>query len=193
MNLPPTLLDPPHPSASSTIQRISPIAEIKSPHYTNKTLNFNQLSIKPTFTTILFDLTLTESSLQLGSVSTSREVNETQILSFKSSKDHTNKQAAISIVEVHGSKNLIEIYNLQSSCEKCQSFMKTGGLWYEMREIYGNDEEELCCICLGEVPTVVSLPCRHMVSCASCAVELRTKNRFCPLCRAEIDVLVRVQ
>jgi len=57
-------------------------------------------------------------------------------------------------------------------------------------KIYGDDTSE-CCICMcednEEIIFVIFAPCGHYCCCNQCAVSLKT----CPLCRANINQLVR--
>lgn len=46
-----------------------------------------------------------------------------------------------------------------------------------------------CTVCYENVRDCLTLPCRHMVTCASCAINLST---VCPVCREIIWIILPV-
>lgn len=78
------------------------------------------------------------------------------------------------------------------------------GVSYELQEIYGlenaaagpqgsSSEEHLCVICLVNRRDTTALPCRHMCMCHECADELRKQSSVCPICRNNVDSLLRIK
>ena len=51
----------------------------------------------------------------------------------------------------------------------------------------GDDEEELCCVCLDRERDVYLQPCRHVIMCSRCVDEVLAKSSLCPVCRAEVS------
>jgi hypothetical protein len=50
-------------------------------------------------------------------------------------------------------------------------------------------EALICVVCLEAQRAVVLLPCRHFVTCATCAATL-PQPRLCPMCRVPVaDVM----
>lgn len=49
-----------------------------------------------------------------------------------------------------------------------------------------------CVICLDAPVEGACIPCGHMAGCMSCLNEIKTKKWGCPLCRAEIDQIIRL-
>nr|XP_019702279.1 putative E3 ubiquitin-protein ligase XBAT35 isoform X2 [Elaeis guineensis] len=64
----------------------------------------------------------------------------------------------------------------------------------------GNDEVEegsrntsgFCVICLDAPVEGACIPCGHMVGCMPCLKEIKAKNWGCPVCRANVDQVVRL-
>ncbi|KAI9026352.1 hypothetical protein DFJ74DRAFT_36873 [Hyaloraphidium curvatum] len=56
-----------------------------------------------------------------------------------------------------------------------------------------DEGEKQCVICLGEAPSVVALPCGHVILCLACmeARAVRTRQA-CPLCRKTVQSLHRI-
>jgi len=44
-----------------------------------------------------------------------------------------------------------------------------------------------CVVCLGRQREVILLPCSHVCMCADCAREIMSRDKTCPVCRAEIE------
>jgi hypothetical protein len=47
-------------------------------------------------------------------------------------------------------------------------------------------EERVCVVCLSNERSILTLPCRHQVTCLSCANILMGTTKLCPACRAAI-------
>ncbi|KAL9227613.1 hypothetical protein vseg_003282 [Gypsophila vaccaria] len=58
----------------------------------------------------------------------------------------------------------------------------------------GNGEtgEASCVICWDAPVEGACIPCGHMAGCMSCLTEIRAKKGDCPVCRANIDQVIRV-
>lgn len=77
---------------------------------------------------------------------------------------------------------------------------KVGSNYYKLQKVFGagetpetNETEEgrtNCCICLADSPSVVAMPCRHLILCRECAESFRLKSSECPLCREQIKYLI---
>lgn len=52
--------------------------------------------------------------------------------------------------------------------------------------------ELTCCVCLINKPAVIDRKCRHLCLCISCADIITNRDQKCPICRGELDDLVRV-
>eukprot|EP00698_Gefionella_okellyi_P004833 TRINITY_DN14473_c0_g1_i1.p1 TRINITY_DN14473_c0_g1~~TRINITY_DN14473_c0_g1_i1.p1 ORF type:complete len:333 (+),score=80.12 TRINITY_DN14473_c0_g1_i1:83-1081(+) len=87
--------------------------------------------------------------------------------------------------------------------------IKLEGVLYSLQEIYGmghtdsahrdhattedDDDSAECVVCMNEPREVMVLPCRHMCLCQGCADMLRFQSNKCPICRAFVQQLLRVQ
>lgn len=49
-----------------------------------------------------------------------------------------------------------------------------------------------CCVCLTRRREAVLVPCGHYCLCEYCALEWGASNERCPICRAQVDVVVKV-
>ncbi|KAK9684972.1 hypothetical protein RND81_10G246600 [Saponaria officinalis] len=58
----------------------------------------------------------------------------------------------------------------------------------------GNGESgEACCVICWDAPVEgACIPCGHMAGCMSCLTEIRAKKGNCPVCRANIDQVIRL-
>ena len=52
--------------------------------------------------------------------------------------------------------------------------------------------EEQCVICMSEPRDTAVLPCRHMCMCADCAKALREQTNKCPICRRQVESLLKI-
>eukprot|EP00798_Chlamydomonas_sp_ICE-L_P031806 gene31806-biopygen6653 len=50
----------------------------------------------------------------------------------------------------------------------------------------GDEEGELCVVCLDRERDVYLHPCRHVIMCSRCVDEVLAKSSLCPVCRAEV-------
>lgn len=55
------------------------------------------------------------------------------------------------------------------------------------KAIFGDDDNNECTICMGEVKDTVFSPCGHFMSCSECATQFKK----CPMCRADIVCTLR--
>ena len=58
-----------------------------------------------------------------------------------------------------------------------------------------NTSDDTCLICLMKSKTTVALPCKHMICCAGCALELKQRAHGhvkCPLCRQPVDNFLKI-
>ncbi|PWA72829.1 Ankyrin repeat-containing protein [Artemisia annua] len=49
-----------------------------------------------------------------------------------------------------------------------------------------------CVICLDSPVEGAFIPCGHMAGCMSCLTEIESKKRGCPVCRTNIDQIIRL-
>ncbi|KAK9087633.1 hypothetical protein Syun_030027 [Stephania yunnanensis] len=54
------------------------------------------------------------------------------------------------------------------------------------------DDSSSCAICLDAPIEGACIPCGHMAGCMSCLNEIKTKKWGCPVCRANIDQVLRL-
>ena len=53
-------------------------------------------------------------------------------------------------------------------------------------------DSHVCCICYFQAKTHALIPCGHMCLCESCAAMLPPSSSRCPMCRKEIQQVVRI-
>ncbi|PWA98562.1 Ankyrin repeat-containing protein [Artemisia annua] len=58
----------------------------------------------------------------------------------------------------------------------------------EKKDIYSSS----CVICLDSPVEGAFIPCGHMAGCMSCLTEIESKKRGCPVCRTNIDQVIRL-
>ncbi len=51
----------------------------------------------------------------------------------------------------------------------------------------------ICCLCLTNIRSVVFQPCRHSLTCNTCAIKLKENYSPCPICRTDIQKFVIFQ
>ncbi|ESL06685.1 hypothetical protein TRSC58_05638 [Trypanosoma rangeli SC58] len=86
-----------------------------------------------------------------------------------------------------------------------QQLLQHGTEVYELADVYdlggdydaidsnGEEEMDLCVICLTSARNTTILPCRHMCLCHECASVLRfQQNNCCPVCRANIERVMTI-
>ena len=56
----------------------------------------------------------------------------------------------------------------------------------------GDDAGRECVICMSEPRDTAVLPCRHMCMCAPCAKALREQTNKCPICRRQVESLLKI-
>ena len=95
LQLPATLLDPLVSDTTSTITQLSPLVQFSAFDYKNRTLAFMQVVNQPAMTSALFGVVFDPAGLQVESVTQNQVVGETKIISFKSSKEYRNQEAAV--------------------------------------------------------------------------------------------------
>lgn len=70
------------------------------------------------------------------------------------------------------------------------------GQAFEMQAIYGIERagtsDDTCVVCLTNPKDMTVLPCRHMCLCRDCAEQLRTQTNKCPICRAPVETLLKI-
>jgi len=52
--------------------------------------------------------------------------------------------------------------------------------------------QDLCCVCMDQRKDAVLTPCGHKAMCMQCAQALKARERKCPVCRNNIEGVVRV-
>jgi len=55
-----------------------------------------------------------------------------------------------------------------------------------------NKEDGLCVICVDAPSEAVCVPCGHVAGCISCLREIENKKMGCPVCRANIDQVIKL-
>jgi hypothetical protein len=55
-----------------------------------------------------------------------------------------------------------------------------------------NKEDGLCVICVDAPSEAVCVPCGHVAGCISCLKEIENKKMGCPVCRANIDQVIKL-
>ncbi|GJY42317.1 ankyrin repeat-containing protein [Tanacetum coccineum] len=58
----------------------------------------------------------------------------------------------------------------------------------EKKDVYSS----LCVICLDAPVEGALIPCGHMAGCMSCLTEIKGKKMGCPVCRTNIDQVIRL-
>ena len=53
-------------------------------------------------------------------------------------------------------------------------------------------DSHLCCICFSQATTHALIPCGHMCLCDSCTATLPPSFSRCPICRKEIQQVVKI-
>lgn len=71
--------------------------------------------------------------------------------------------------------------------------IKSGGVWQQLKEVYGlkeselnNDQETCCIICYTNPRNTIINPCNHMCLCDECANDMIQKSHQCPICRGPL-------
>ena len=55
---------------------------------------------------------------------------------------------------------------------------------------YGDDDEEICVVCLNDERGSVFVPCAHRSCCKDCAKRIYRKKGFCPLCWMTLEGVI---
>lgn len=53
------------------------------------------------------------------------------------------------------------------------------------------EEDPDCLVCYGQPHDVVLVPCGHYCLCESCAKTIQSSTRKCPMCRGNINMIVK--
>ncbi|XP_010451527.1 PREDICTED: vesicle-associated protein 2-1-like [Camelina sativa] len=56
----------------------------------------------------------------------------------------------------------------------------------------GTKEDGLCVICVDASSEAVCVPCGHVAGCVSCLKEIKNMKMGCPVCRANIDQVIKL-
>ncbi|KAI4373900.1 hypothetical protein MLD38_011960 [Melastoma candidum] len=56
----------------------------------------------------------------------------------------------------------------------------------------GGEEESCCVVCLDAPVQGACVPCGHMAGCMSCLEKIKAKKSGCPVCRTNIDQVIRL-
>lgn len=88
------------------------------------------------------------------------------------------------------------------NCKLVKQFLQIGRQVYELNDVFDlaaddvsgdeNEENEMCVICMFSPKDTTILPCRHMCTCYECAGQLRLGTNKCPICRTEIQRLIKL-
>jgi len=64
-------------------------------------------------------------------------------------------------------------------------------------DVFGVNENDIkgkeCVICMTELKDTILLPCRHLVVCKKCSVEVALRNKKCPVCRICITSVLNIK
>jgi len=53
----------------------------------------------------------------------------------------------------------------------------------------GEQHRERCCVCTVRCVDTICLPCGHLCMCRHCATIVLNKDKKCPICRKQIELL----
>ncbi|KAJ3678501.1 hypothetical protein LUZ60_002304 [Juncus effusus] len=53
-------------------------------------------------------------------------------------------------------------------------------------------EKGVCVICLDKRVEAACVPCGHMAGCMKCLKKIEAKNKKCPVCRANVDQVIKI-
>jgi hypothetical protein len=83
---------------------------------------------------------------------------------------------------------LIELLKTQEEAVAATRQMLNGKLqaWCSAQRLDQLEERQLCVVCSEQVRRQLFLPCRHLVTCATCSTQLK----HCPMCRTEVESIV---
>ena len=110
---------------------------------------------------------------------------ESEIIENKNLESTNCQITYLSIVQKEG----------KAAAQVLQQKVMYKGVPYLIHDIFGVESssgQEPCVICMAEPRNVVVLPCRHMCLCIACADIYRVKSNKCPICRAPLRSLIKV-
>jgi len=53
----------------------------------------------------------------------------------------------------------------------------------------GEQHRERCCVCTVRCVDTICLPCGHLCMCWHCATRVLNRDKKCPICRKQIELL----
>jgi hypothetical protein len=65
-------------------------------------------------------------------------------------------------------------------------FVSAPGAWRRIDGIFEDAAQTVCCVCIDAPQSVVFMPCKHYICCATCA----KKCAVCPICRVRVTDIV---
>lgn len=96
-------------------------------------------------------------------------------------------------------KIILFLYFMNSGCDTglaCQVIKQkihVSHYGYIVNEVFGLDEGKDCLICMSAPKNTILLPCRHICLCSECSMALRLQTNKCPVCRAKVESLLRIE
>eukprot|EP01120_Amphizonella_sp_Union-15-10_P002870 TRINITY_DN13162_c0_g1_i1.p1 TRINITY_DN13162_c0_g1~~TRINITY_DN13162_c0_g1_i1.p1 ORF type:complete len:205 (+),score=24.95 TRINITY_DN13162_c0_g1_i1:42-617(+) len=121
------------------------------------------------------------------------ETNYPLIIHLESLNNSKKSRATSQTTFASISKSSEDIYDIKTIKQK----VEYRGVSYWLHDIYGSDEQQEdtsdCVICLTEPRSTIIIPCRHMCLCHQCAESLRDKSSKCPICRAPVRSLLKLE
>jgi hypothetical protein len=57
-------------------------------------------------------------------------------------------------------------------------------------KIYGDTNDDDCCICFTNSKDSIFAPCGHYACCKNCSKQLTASSRKCPICRSQINSVI---
>jgi hypothetical protein len=61
-----------------------------------------------------------------------------------------------------------------------------------MQGVQHIDEESECVVCLSAVKNTACVPCGHVCMCSACAGDVQQASGQCPVCRADMDMVIQI-
>ena len=68
----------------------------------------------------------------------------------------------------------------------------TSAIYKLRKRIKHNKRKKACIICYEKSQRVILLPCKHSDFCFKCSQKVMDRNCLCPLCRTEINDIIKL-
>jgi len=86
---------------------------------------------------------------------------------------------------------LQEIYGIENKVQKTGDGASTDENTND--DIYDDDNNSECVVCLSDTRDTLILPCKHLCLCSECANQLRFQQSGCPICRQPFRALLQIR